>query len=51
MDSEHNAMEPVAGRQTRRSGVDINEEYFLFQTLVGAWPLQMKSEIESFVIA
>lgn len=23
----------------RRGGVDLNEEYFLFQTLVGAWPL------------
>ena len=23
----------------RRNGVDANEEYFLFQTLVGAWPL------------
>lgn len=31
----------------RRNGVDANEEYFLFQTLVGAWPLQVE-EVEQF---
>lgn len=31
----------------RRGAVDINEEYFLFQTVVGAWPLQ-ESEIDEF---
>lgn len=31
----------------RRVGVDANEEYFLFQTLVGAWPLN-ESEVGDF---
>jgi (1->4)-alpha-D-glucan 1-alpha-D-glucosylmutase len=31
----------------RRIGLDANEEYFLFQTLVGAWPLNA-SEVEDF---
>ena len=31
----------------RRNGVDANEEYFLFQTLVGAWPLH-GDEVEQF---
>ncbi|HYI95283.1 MAG TPA: malto-oligosyltrehalose synthase [Bryobacteraceae bacterium] len=31
----------------RRLDVDLNEEYFLFQTLLGAWPLQTK-EVDEF---
>lgn len=31
----------------RRGQVDRNEEYFLFQTLIGAWPLQ-ESEVQDF---
>jgi (1->4)-alpha-D-glucan 1-alpha-D-glucosylmutase len=31
----------------RRGEVDANEEYFLFQTLVGAWPLD-ENEVEAF---
>ncbi|HYP08052.1 MAG TPA: malto-oligosyltrehalose synthase [Bryobacteraceae bacterium] len=31
----------------RRGGVDANEEYFLFQTLAGAWPLQA-DQVEDF---